>query len=76
MYTGTYRLGDMITTDSEGVIKLEYSLTSEGVRKYWYNLYDKEGKFVMGFVVTGDIPLIDLHADQSGSPHFKLSSAE
>lgn len=74
LYSGNYRMGDLIDTESEGIIRLEYSLTPDGTKEYWYNLYDKDGKFVMGFGVTGDLPLYDLFAGQSGSPHFKRSA--
>ena len=73
IYSGTFRLGDTTTTESEGVIKLEYGITLSGTKEFWYNLYDKNGKFVMGFSVTGELPLTDLYAGQSGSPHFKIT---
>ena len=57
-------------TIDEGIVTLEYSLNPDDSKEYWYNLYLYDGTFFMGFSVSGELPLNDLYAGQSGEPHF------
>ena len=51
---------------TEGYVQLEY----DSARNHWYNLYQKNGTLLLSFRVTGEIPLDDLYAGQTGSPHY------
>ena len=70
-YTGQFVITNEDKTIEEGYVNLEYSLDPDGNKEYWYNLYTNTGEFIMGFGVTGDIPLNDLYAGQSGEPHYE-----
>lgn len=54
--------------ENEGTIRRE-SEEIEGTTIYWYNLYDKDGKYVMGFADTGSST--DLYVGNGASPHYR-----
>jgi len=54
-----------------GYIRLEYSLTPDNNKEYWYTFYQDDGTLWNAFSVDGSIPLNDLYAGQSGEPHFQ-----
>ena len=41
----------------------------EGTTNYWYNLYDKNGEYIMGFLDTGSST--DLYVGNGATPHFR-----
>ena len=53
-----------------GIINLEYTLTQNNDREYWYTFYNIDGTFWNGFGVTGEIPLNDIYSGQDGAMHF------
>lgn len=68
-YRGSFTMTHEDSTES-GYVQLEYSLTPDNKREYWYNLYHDDGTFVIGFSVSGDIPLDDLYSGQDGAKHY------
>ncbi len=69
IYNGTFLLTDANGT-SEGYIKLRYMLNPDDTKTFWYAFYKNDGTLWNAFCVSGDIPLNDLYAGQSGEPHF------
>ena len=63
---------DMKTSETsvQGNVYLEYSLSPDNIRTIWYNLYDNNGTFVIGFYAGSGIQLTDIYAGQSGEPHY------
>ena len=55
-----------------GYICLEY-LVDHDVQNYYYTFYQNDGTLWEAFSATGEIPLNDLYAGQSGAPHFVRS---
>ena len=53
-----------------GYVRLEYSLTSDNEKKYWYTFYLYDGTLWNAFVVDGSIPLDDLYENQSDERAF------
>ncbi|MBR1443590.1 MAG: hypothetical protein IJ583_08660 [Firmicutes bacterium] len=74
IFTGSFDVTYADKTIDEGYVQLEYSLNPDDSREYWYNLYKNDGEFFLGFGVSGDIPLNDLYAGQSGEPHYTRES--
>lgn len=70
LYSGSFVVTYADKTIDEGYVQLEYSLNPDDSKEYWYNLYKYGGEFFLGFGVSGDIPLDDLYAGQSGDPHY------
>ncbi len=70
LYTGEFVITHSDKTIEEGYVDLEYSLNPDDSKEYWYNLYTNTGDFIMGFGVSGELPLNDLYAGQSGDPHY------
>ena len=54
-----------------GTVVLEYTLNPDNTKEYWYNLYDDDGEFYLGFRASGEIPFNDLYTGQSGEQHFR-----
>ena len=54
--------------ENEGTIRRE-SEEIEGTTNYWYNLYDKNGEYIMGFLDTGSNT--DLYVGNGATPHFQ-----
>lgn len=69
LYNGTFLLTDSTGT-SEGYIKLEYALNPDDTKTFWFTFYKNDGTLWNAFGATGDIPLNDLYAGQSGEPHL------
>lgn len=61
-------------TIDEGIVTLEYSLTPDNEKEYWYNLYYYDGKFLIGFGADENTTINDLYAGQSGDPHYVRES--
>lgn len=63
---------DMNSNGSEthGSVRLEYSVNPDNTQDMWYNLYDKNDGFVIGFHTESGIQLTDIYAGQSGTPHY------
>ena len=49
---------------------MEYSLDKDGKRQDWWNLYTKDGKFLMSFKLDGSVQLADLYAGADGKQHY------
>ncbi len=69
IYNGTFSYADT-TAVAEGYVKLEYALEPDGKQTFWYTFYKNDGTFWNAFSVSGELPLNDLYAGQSGEPHF------
>lgn len=54
--------------ENEGTIRREAE-EIEGTTNYWYNLYDKNGEYIMGFLDTGSTT--DLYVGNGATPHFR-----
>ena len=54
--------------ENEGTIRREGEEV-EGTTNYWYNLYDKNGEYIMGFLDTGSST--DLYVGNGATPHFR-----
>ncbi len=54
-----------------GTVVLEYGLNPDNTQTNWFNLYDDDGNFYLGFAVTGEVPFNDLYTGQSGEQHFR-----
>ena len=54
--------------ENEGTIRRE-SEEIEGTTNYWYNLYDKNGEYIMGFLDTGSST--DLYVGNGATPHYQ-----
>ena len=70
LYSGSFVVTYADKTIDEGYVQLEYSLNPDDSKEFWYNLYKYDGEFFLGFGASGDIPLDDLYAGQSGDPHY------
>ena len=70
LYTGYYTITYADKTLEEGYVDLEYTINPDDSKEYHYNLYTYDGKFLMGFGVSGELPLNDLYEGQSGEPHY------
>ncbi|MCQ2418009.1 MAG: hypothetical protein MJ071_09430 [Oscillospiraceae bacterium] len=62
------------TEELSGYIVLEYEVHPDDTRSHWYTFYESDGTFWEAFSVTGEIPLSDLYAGQSGVPHYHRAS--
>ena len=69
LYNGTFIA---VSTEGtvEGSIRLEYMLNPDNTKTFWYTFYKNDGTLWNAFGVSGDLPLNDLYAGQSGDPHF------
>lgn len=54
--------------ENEGTIRREGEEV-EGTTNYWYNLYDNNGEYIMGFLDTGSST--DLYVGNGATPHFR-----
>lgn len=54
--------------ENEGTIRREAE-EIEGTTNYWYNLYDQNGEYIMGFLDTGSTT--DLYVGNGATPHFR-----
>ncbi|MEE3449869.1 MAG: hypothetical protein VZR27_04085 [Acutalibacteraceae bacterium] len=71
LYKGTFLFRNDEGKVTTGYIRLEYSLTSDNEKEYWYTFYQDDGTLWNAFSVDGSIPLTDIYAGQSGDPHFR-----
>ncbi len=69
IYNGTFLLTEASGT-SEGYVKLGYLLNPDDTKTFWYIFYKNDDTLWNAFSITGEIPLNDLYAGQSGEPHF------
>ena len=53
-----------------GTVRLEYKLTENGTKLYFYNFYTNDGKLWNSYYVTGELPLTYLNPSQDGSIQF------
>ncbi|MBR1822765.1 MAG: SH3 domain-containing protein [Ruminococcus sp.] len=53
-----------------GTVRLEYKLTENGTKLYYYNFYTNDGKLWNSYYVTGELPLTYLNPSQDGSIQF------
>jgi hypothetical protein len=58
--------------ENEGIIRLEPE-EIEGTVNYWYNLYSKDGEFILGFLKTDSDT--DLYVGNGAFPHYKKIGA-
>ena len=63
---------DMVSAGKsvQGKVKFEYSYLEDGLVEWWYNLYDNDGTFVIGFYTESGIQLADIYAGKSREIHY------
>lgn len=73
---GSFKKTNADGTTAEGTVKMEYSLDKNDKQQDWWNLYTKDGKFLMSFKVDGSIQLADLYAGADGKQHYVRAAAD
>lgn len=69
LYIGTWKYEYEGGGSRSGNIKLEKMLDHD-YDTLWFTFYEEDGELWQAFAATGDIPLNDIYAGQSGEPHF------
>ncbi len=69
LYNGSF-IASSQTDTVEGTIRLEYALNPDDTRTFWYTFYKNDGTLWNAFGASGEVPLNDISAGQSGEPHF------
>ncbi|MCQ2417575.1 MAG: hypothetical protein MJ071_07165 [Oscillospiraceae bacterium] len=70
IYYGNWSYAADGAPEQNGCVKLEYLLNPDDSKDYYYTFYETDGAFWEGFGVSGEAPLNDLYAGQSGVPHY------
>lgn len=58
-----------------GYILLE-NMTDHDIESTWFTFYEDDGTLWHAFAATGEIPLDDIYAEQTGEPHFTRQQDE
>ena len=69
-YSGSFTLSDGTGVINSGYVRFEYALEPDGSPSFWYTFYDNSGALWEAFGASGEVPLNDIYAGQSGFPHF------
>lgn len=69
IYSGSFTWTGSDGYEISGSIRLEY-LIDHDVKQFFYTFYDNSGALWNAFGASGEVPLNDIYAGQSGLPHF------
>ena len=69
IYSGSFTWTGSDGYTFSGYINLEYT-EDHGNQQFFYTFYDNSGALWYAFGATGEVPLNDIYAGQSGDPHF------
>ncbi len=73
LYSGNFTWTGNDGYTIKGTISLEY-LMDHDIQQFYFTFYDNSGVLWNAFSATGEVPLNDIYAGQSGSPHFVRKS--
>ncbi len=69
LYSGSFTWTGSDGYTITGKIRLEYLIDHDN-RQFFYTFYEDNGSLWNAFGATGEVPLNDIYAGQSGYPHF------